>query len=181
MKGDPLPEKPSEKVLIVYYYGVYLNASGKFCHFVCKSIDSIPSNRGDIVACETLRAPGAIVVQKAQELLQDYQEDPELNSSFNFTNGDIVLHADGHGEHTALILNKRAEVSETLFVTSNPKWHPHPRQITMEENTLLGYPNKKTSYFVKVTRRNHHMVATGKSFPMHRLFDLIKEFGCGHK
>lgn len=63
-------------------------------------------------------------------------------------------------------------------MTSNPYWNLRARKLTKEEEILLGYPSRgNLSYFAPVIRPNEFAVITGKSYPLHRIQDLIIEFG----
>ena len=177
MKGHPLPQ--SDKcVEKEYFYGVYITSNGCYAAFVCKKRKKVPST--SILTCRKITS-GPDAVSRSEFLLRELEErylisDRIEDSCLEFNNGDIVIHADGNGEHTAIILSKGETHSEILFITSNPKWHPETRKLTYEEQTLLGFSIKKTSYFAKVIRCNNEMAATGRSYPQHRIFDLIKEF-----
>jgi hypothetical protein len=91
--------------------------------------------------------------------------------------GSIVIHADGHGQHTAIVLIKEELDSVLLFVTSNPYWGKVVREMTRDEQILIGHSVKqKSSFFVRVNRSNKELLSTGSSFPKHRTTELKKEF-----
>lgn len=199
MEGKPLPDQDSAKEE-EYYYGVYLTYKFKYASFVCKALHKIPGpQQGQvmILTCKKESCSSQEVLERAQQDLEYYESTfpsgkklaTELNlieleeeipstqdMTLTFDLGDIVVHADGFKEHTAIVLRKERYKSHLLFVTSNPRWHPGCRKMDKEEQALLGYPIKKTSYFAKVRRNNDDLVATGKTYPEHRIIALMKEF-----
>ena len=152
----------------LYYYGLWLANSGKECIFVCTTKEKIPSTA-------TQKLEGVMLSERAYVLANELKLGPAPRHKFRV--GDIVIYADRHGQHTALVLHKGNEYSTFLFVTSNPDWNENARAVTKKEESLLGYPDKGTiSYFAPVVRYNEYAVETGKSYPTHRVKDLVVEF-----
>lgn len=89
--------------------------------------------------------------------------------------GDVIDYID-NGVHAALVLFRGTRKSFLLFATTNPAWNPRARLLTIEEYVLLGYPQRKPTYFAPVIRVNDFMRLTNKSFPIHRVELLQKEF-----
>lgn len=89
--------------------------------------------------------------------------------------GDVIEYVN-NGTHAALVLFRGTEKSFLLFATTNPNWNPRSRILTIEEHALLGYPQRRITYFAPVIRVNYFMRPTNKSFPEHRIKDLQKEF-----
>lgn len=90
--------------------------------------------------------------------------------------GSIIDYIDDK-VHLALVLFYGKEKSFLLFTTTNPDWNPRSRLLTKDEQSLLGFPSRKTTYFAPVIRSNVYMSSTGKYFPEHRIESLQKEFG----
>ena len=158
----------------LYYYGVWLTTTGKVRPFVCKRYDKIPGSA-------TYVDQGIMTCERAKELANNIKSLSNSEpSKYKFLSGDVVIYADKQGQHTAIVLDKGINNSTMLFITSNPNWGIFPqdnREITKEEEVLLGYPDKgRTSYFVPVIRPNKFVVETGKVYPKYRIKELITEF-----
>ncbi len=152
-----------------YYYGVVKTPNGKISTFICKAQSKVPAN-AMTVKC------GNMLAEMAGDLAEELREAFLCNAT-GFCMGDVVIYADREGQHTAIVLRKGDRRSSLLFVTSNPLWNERAREVTENENILLGYPLRgRVSYFAPVVRENRYVVETGKSFPLHRVRDLIVEF-----
>jgi hypothetical protein len=208
MAGTPLPIVEKEKSSArVYCYGVYLSpVSKKLCHFVCKDEVKV---HGEVVSFKKEVILGELAVKLAQEMLEvlapnyacicesvkggyilnqdcpygTHAQDAMYEQKAAGTKeGDIVIHADHHGQHTGILLEHGELSSGLLFVTSNPLWHSKSRQLTKDELSLLGYSIKrKPSYFAPVVRSTRYIMTTGREFPSYRVEQLKKEFGYGRK
>lgn len=162
-------EIKNRKRIKTYYYGVVKKQS-EFITFVCKTEAKIPLN-ANVVKC------GQMVVELATKLAKELAEELKYLMLYDFDCGDIIVHADQEGQHTAIVLLKGIKYSALLFVTSNPYWNKKSRLVTEEENILLGYPLKDTiSYFAPVIRNNKYIIKTEKKYPNYRINELIKEF-----
>lgn len=202
----PAVEK-EETLSRVYCYGVYLSpVSKKLCHFVCKDEVKV---HGRVIISKTEEIPGELAVRLAQEMLDvlapDYactcetvkggyilsqdcpygshaQDAIYESKTAGTKEGDIVIHADHHGQHTGILLEYGKLNSVLLFITSNPLWHAKARQLTKDELSLLGYSiKKKPSYFAPVVRSTRYIMTTGREFPDYRVEQLREEFGYGRE
>ena len=164
-----------------YYYGVKESSRGKLHAFVC--LEKNFKNQGIVRTYHCTEGNAQKAIKHSHKMLDDLKIKEKENSvrikqSNNVPNvGDIVIHADGQGQHTALILSKNKLDSVLLFVTSNPSWGRAVREMTPDEQILIGHSlKKKTSYFVRVNRANDDLIPTGSKFPNHRITELRKEF-----
>lgn len=151
-----------------YFYGVANSASG-INAFVHRKRSKVPDGALVIKECQAQNREEALKI--ADEFRTNYLRGTK------FRPGEIVIYADSHGQHTAIVLHSMKYESYFVFVTSNPNWGRASREITKDEQALMGYPDKgRTSYFTPVIRDNDMAVSTGKLYPIHRVRDLIAEF-----
>jgi len=183
----PPHELEADKVVVkTYCYGVKRSSRGRLHAFICLEKNFKKQKR--VVAYKTLKKDAQLAEHLSYEMLKKIKKErqrelitdktykpTERQSEIN--EGSIVIHADGEGQHTAIILVKKELDSVLLFVTSNPYWGKVVREMTMNEQMLIGHSvKKKSSFFVRVSRSNQELLPTGSSFPKHRIIDLKKEF-----
>lgn len=156
-----------------YYYGITKKLDGSLGIFAHRKMNKIPNDTIEVMNRKVESRDEAL--EAAHEILLNYRE-----STSGLMPGDIVIYADNYGQHTAIVLHCMDHQSYFVFVTSNPNWGRMAREISKEEQSLMGYPDKgRTSYFSPVIRDNDLAVTTGKIYPMHRVEELIKEFDDG--
>lgn len=118
--------------------------------------------------------------QFMDQMLEDYKQQRERRrqEKQRIKAGSIVKYVDGNGEHDAIVLRPGRIQSLMVFATTNPNWNYRARKITSEEQILLGYPDRgRETYLAPVIRDNDAMYPTDKSFPLHRVTEMIEEFG----
>lgn len=147
-----------------YFYGV-IESAGGLNVFVHRKQSKIPNNAWMIKECWAPNRDEATAIAR-RDL-----------SHAKFRPGEIVIYADNQGQHTAIVLHSMEHESYFAFVTTNPHWGSISRKILKDEQSLLGYPDKgRTSYFTPVIRDNDMAVSIGRSYPLHRVKELIREF-----
>ena len=155
-----------------YFYGIIEGPNG-LDTFVHRKRSKVPEGALEIQECQAENREEALAI--ANELRLAFLRGTK------FRQGEIVIYADNHGQHTAIVLHSMEHESYFAFVTSNPRWGRVAREITKDEQSLMGYPDKgRTSYFTPVIRDNDMVVTTGKLYPMHRVRELIEEFDDGY-
>jgi len=151
-----------------YFYGVIQSTNG-LSTFVHRKRSKVPNGALVIKECQALNRDAALRI--ADEFREDYLRGTK------FRPGEIVIYADNHGQHTAIVLHSMKYESYFVFVTSNPHWGRTSREISKEEQALMGFPDKgRISYFTPVIRDNDMAVSTGRFYPVHRVQELIVEF-----
>jgi hypothetical protein len=176
-----------------YNCGVYLNGQGEPVLFIRKPLNELPK------AClEVKQVSGIDFAEHQSKLMLESWKDKLLNNpnmDFNFVKktdpilkleepkentlypGRIAYFVDNDGSHISVILEPGFNISDMLFVTSNPCWNNKCRMMSEEEIFLLGQPlTNKTSYFAPVVRPNDCLVLTEKSYSKEKTKDLISEF-----
>lgn len=188
-KTPPPPHELEEDEIVIktYCYGVKKSSKGRLHAFVCLE-KNFQKQRG-VVIHEVLEQDAKQAEQLSFEMLRQIKQEKQKEIAIEETarlakpkkpsihEGSIVIHADGHGQHTAIVLIKEELNSVLLFVTSNPYWGKVVREMTTDEQMLIGHSlKKKSSFFVRVNRSNEELLSTGSSFPKHRTTKLKKEF-----
>lgn len=189
-RTPPPPHELEEDEIVIktYCYGVKRSSKGRLHAFVCLE-KNFQKQRG-VVIHEVLEQDAKQAEQLSFEMLkqvkQERKKEVTIEKSNHLANiskppliheGSIVIHADGQGQHTAIVLIKKELDSVLLFVTSNPYWGKVVREMTIDEQILIGHSVKqKPSFFVRVNRSNEELLSTESSFPKHRTAELKEEF-----
>lgn len=187
-RTPPPPHELEEEEVIVktYCYGVKRSPKGRLHAFVCLEKNFPKQNR--VITHGVLEQDAKLAEQLSFEMLGQIKQERQKEiaeaarlapkeKAPRIREGSIVIHADGHGQHTALVLVKEKLDSVLLFVTSNPYWGKVVREMTIDEQMLIGHSVKqKSSFFVRVNRSNEELLPTDSSFPKHRITELRREF-----
>jgi hypothetical protein len=123
---------------------------------------------------ETDDAPGAN--ERARGILREFLSSRPGSPSPKLEPGSVVTHSDGQAVHSGVVLAVDGDWVRMLFSTSSPLWNSKSRPMTTDEQAMMGFASKGSSYFAPVVRAAEDLSPLGRFFPEHRVAALLEEF-----
>lgn len=112
------------------------------------------------------------ILENGVELKEEIKEEVQSR----LLPGMVTTHADGDGNHTAIILSVKYDLCKVLFLTGSEYISDSYREASEIEVYLTGIRKVKTTYLALVERRTEEFYYRGIMYPEYRVKDLIKEF-----